>query len=176
MEIEQQIDFIKSNRRYRLDTIDTIGIISPIIVGLIAIIGFAIIYFRNMIALAPFVVGEICFVTLITYGTTKFLKTLKFQVVKTQLPAEENKAKIIQYLRLKNMEVLESSLDKGIIATYLNQNSFLFGQREMTIICDNNIVLLNLRSTVGRGIFTSNKQIDYFRQDIGNFINQLPYR
>ncbi len=74
------------------------------------------------------------------------------------------------------MEIFESPTDKRIITTYLNQDSFLFGQREMTIICDNNIVLLNIRSTLGRGIFTSNKQIDFFRCDIGNFINQLPYR
>lgn len=42
------IDFFKSNRRYRLHTIDTIGIILPIIVGLIAIVGFAVIYLRSI--------------------------------------------------------------------------------------------------------------------------------
>src|ERR687886_3094951 len=114
MDIEQQIEFIKFNRRYRLDTIDTVGIILPIIVGLIAVIGFATIYFRHIISLTPFIVAEICFITLIIYGTIKFLTTLKFQVIKTHLSSEESKAKIVEYLRLKNMEILESLQDKNV--------------------------------------------------------------
>jgi hypothetical protein len=170
MKIQEQSDFIKAHRRFRLDLLDTIYMVLCLFGLIVFDYAFYFLYKQVGMSLGVFVIIESLFIFCTILFPFRFIDSLSFQEINTQLPFESNKSLFIAYLKMKGLEVIYAPEDEALLMAPMISFGFPIKQKEMTLVCMDDLVLMNIRPVVGKDIFSYRKEHKRYKAEIEAFI------
>lgn len=170
MKIQEQIDFIITHRRFRLDFLDIIYMVLCLFALIVFDSAFYYLYKQVGMPLGVFVILESIFIFCTILFPFRLIDSLSFQDINTQLPFESNKSIIIAYLQAKGLEVIYAPGDEALLMAHMISFGFTIRQKEMTFVCMDDLVLMNIRPVAGQDIFSCRKEHKRYKAEIEAFI------
>jgi hypothetical protein len=169
--VQKQISFIKANGRFQLDIMDILFLLFLLFGFIVAGIGFYKVYQQGHVSFSTLFIIEAILLFSTLFIPFKYINTFSFQVIHTRLPFEANKDRIISYLRRKGLEVIYSPADDSILMAHMISLGFTSRLMEMTVICLDHKILLNIRSAYGKDIWNFQKDNRLYKREIEEFIH-----
>lgn len=170
MKIQEQVDFIKAHRRFRLDFLDIILMVLSLFGLIVFDCAFYYLFKQVRMPLGVFVIMESLFIFCTILFPIRFIDSLSFQEINTQLPFESNKSLFIAYLKTKGLEVIYAPEDEALLMAHMISFGFTIRQKEMTLVCMDDLVLMNIRPVVGKDLFNYRKEHKRYKAEIEAFI------
>ena len=170
MKIQEQINYIKAHRRFRLDFLDIISMVLCLFGLIVFDCAFYYLFKQVDMPLWIFVIIESLFIFCTILFPLRFIDSLSFQEINTQLPFESNKSIMIAYLQIKGLEIIYAPDDDALLMAHMISFGFTIKQKEMTLVCMDDLVLMNIRPVVGKDIFSYRKEHNRYMTEIEAFI------
>jgi hypothetical protein len=171
MKIQKQISYIKKHGRFQPDFWDIILLVSIIFIFIVGDVAIYNVYKQGFLSSLTFLIIEALFIFLTILIPVRYINTFSFQEIQTDLPFEVNKSRIISYLSRKGFAVIYSPTDHSVLMAHIISFSFTSILKEMTVICMDDKILLNIRTVHGKDILNFRKDNKLYKKEIEDYIN-----